>query len=95
MPKDLLLNDFDFVIADGDFMVAESTAQNQALLLVTNAGEWRESPTTGVGLSQFLNDETDGAALAAAVKTAFEQDGMLVNRVFATNNQTIQVDANY
>jgi hypothetical protein len=48
-----------------------------------------------VGLSQFLNDETDGAGLAAAVKIAFEQDGMLVNRVFATNNQTIQVDANY
>ena len=95
MLNDVLLSDFDLIFADGDLLLGESTAQNQALLLMTNAGEWRENPTAGVGLNQFLNDETDGAGLAAAVKIAFEQDGMRVNRVFATSNQTIQVDASY
>jgi len=95
MPYDVLLNDFDLIFAKGDLVVGESTEQNQALLLMTNAGEWRESPMVGVGLSRFLNDETDGAALAASVKIAFEQDGMRVSRVFAAANQTIQVDATY
>ena len=99
MPQDLLLDtDFDLMIKNGDFVFGESTRQHQDLLLLTQYAEWRESPTIGIGAQTWLQDERDGANLAAAIKSGFEADGMTVltvNSAIKNDKWTLQTEANY
>jgi hypothetical protein len=94
MPKDILLDtDFDLQIADGDFVIGESTAQHQQLLLLTQKGEWKESPTVAVSAESFLKDE-DETALLAEIKAQFELDGMTVNLLQYADGK-LNIDAPY
>lgn len=94
MPKDILLDtDFDLLITGGDITVGESTVQHQELLIVTNKGEWKESPTVAVGADSFLKDE-DTAGLFAEIKEQFEKDGMKFNKIVNENGKT-KIDAPY
>jgi hypothetical protein len=92
--------DMDLVFENGDIVLGESTRQHQVLLLNTSPGEWRESPTVGVGVAHYLLDEINQAELAAAVKRAFEGDGMTTKlqrgRLEASyDKSTIEIDGNY
>lgn len=80
---------FDAAIANGDFMMGESTRQHQQALLLTAAGEWRESPSVGVDLYGRLLDEVDSATIEAAIKRQFEGDGMTVVGVKKQANNII------
>ena len=96
---DILLDDtFDVRIKDGDLVFGESTRQHQSLLLLTQYGEWRESPTVGIGAATWLQDELHGANLAAAIKTGFEGDGMTVQAVKSNrvnDKLTLTTEASY
>lgn len=95
MPKDILLNeDFDLQIKDGDFVVGESTAQHQKILILSDKGEYKEIPMRGVGSRRFLEDDTP-EHLAREIREEFSTDGMVVNKIQITEDLTIQVDANY
>lgn len=92
--RDLLLKtDQELDIQNGDFVVGDSTLQHQNLLLMTNKGEWKESPVVGVGILGFLKDE-DESGLLTEIKRQFEKDGMVVKSV-ATIDSKINIDANY
>ena len=92
--KDLLLNDnHDLAIANGDLVVDDSDVQHQDLLLMTTKGEWKESPTIGVGVLGFLKDE-DAFGLLATVKAQFEMDGMRVRNMELIDG-SLQIDATY
>ena len=88
---------FDLALKNGDLFTSESTRQHQELLLLTQYGEWRESPTVGIGAATWLQDEQDGANLAAAIKAGFEGDGMKVLAVKSTivNNKTTLTTEGY
>lgn len=92
--KDLFLNSgHELEIVNGDFAVDVSDVQHQDMLLMTTKGEWKESPTLGVGALGFLKDE-DAFGLLATVKAQFETDGMSVrNMEFLDGN--LQIDAVY
>lgn len=91
--KDILLEDNDLIIEDGDFKVADATRQNQQLIIVSHKGEWKQHPLTGVGISDWLKGEKNGG-LKAEIKQQFKADGMKVHKIDLTNN-TIRIDANY
>lgn len=92
---DLLLDeDGDLKIVDGDFVIGESTAQHQNLLLIADKGEFKESPMRGVGVLRYLEDGTPDN-LAREIRTEFTIDGMKVNQIKRLNNGNIEVDANY
>ena len=94
MPKDILLDeDFDLKIENGDFVIGEATAQHQQLLLLTNKGDWKESPTIAVSAESFLKDD-DETAFLAEIKEQFEKDGMTVNEIQYANGK-INIDAPY
>lgn len=81
---DILLNsNKDPKIMNGDFAYGESTRQHQELILISEKGEWRENPLTGVGIRTELQNETTGSELLTAIKREFEKDGMTVLQIKA------------
>lgn len=95
MPQDILLNDdFDLQLVAGDFVVGESTAQHQKLLILSDKGEFKEIPMRGVGSRRYLEDDTPDN-LAREIRTEFAADGMTVNKIQIAADLTIQVGANY
>ena len=95
MPKDYLLDDdFDLKIANGDFVVGESTAQHQQLLLLLEKGELRQYPRTGVGIKNFLNDDNLGD-LYQEIHKQFKADGLNIEKLKIYNDGRVDVDAKY
>jgi len=85
---------FDLLFADGDFVIEESTEQHQQLLLLSNKGDWRENPATGVGALAYLKDVKEDSGLMPEIKEQFEKDGMQVNNIQETDTG-FNIDAFY
>lgn len=80
MPGDYLHIDDDLLIANGDFVAGESTLQHQSLLLRLKKGELRQFPKTGVGVDDFLLDDTPGDVYLE-IRKQFEADGMTIRKL--------------
>ena len=73
-------SDSDLLIANGDFVVGESTLQHQAIIVKLQPGELRQYPKTGVGIDNYLLAE--GAEnLQQEIQKNFEADGMKVRSI--------------
>ncbi|MBN2814987.1 MAG: hypothetical protein JXQ80_12970 [Bacteroidales bacterium] len=84
----------DIDLTGGDIHYVESTVAHQRDLLLTAMGELKHAPTTGVGIHDFINDETPEAMLRM-VRRKFIQDGMTVNSVKQNAAGQIEADAYY
>ena len=95
MDRLLLGNDGDLAIENGKLVTGETTAQCQQLLLTSNPGDFRETPSSCIGAGRWLKDnEING--LSVAIKTEFEKDGMEVRFIgFDSQNENITIDASY
>lgn len=69
-------------------VIGDATLQHQADLLVACEGEYKQSLTTGVGMSGFLNDE-DKRPLLRKIRGQFRADGMQVNNLQFSGNLLI------
>lgn len=92
MRKDLQLYQDDVKFSQ-DLAIVQSDTQHQECLLMTEKGEWKESPLTGVGTVKFLESE-DPAGLLREIRVQFGTDGMNVKSVGFQNGQ-IKVEAGY
>ena len=90
----ILDNDFDLLFENGDFVVSDSTAQNQKILIYSDKGEFKENPLTGVGAKRYLEDHTP-ERLARSIREEFTKDGMKVNQIIITEDANLQIEANY
>jgi hypothetical protein len=91
-----LTADYDLATAGGDFVLAEADEQHQALLLLTNPGEWRQSPLTGIGLLRWLAgpmDERRRAELQRLITIQLERDGYTVATVKVSADSKLDLDA--
>lgn len=86
-------NNNDLQIANGDFVIGESTEQHQTLLLLSDKNDWKESPTVGVGIESFLDDE-EPADMHREIRLQFAKDGMKVKKIQTVRGQ-IQIEAGY
>lgn len=93
--NDILLDDtFDLQIKGNDFVLGESTRQNQGLILMANKGEFKQHPFTGVGLRLYVEDDRLGA-LRLEMAKQLELDGMIVQRVNVFSDGKLEVRASY
>ena len=92
--NDILLDNYDLKIANGDLVVGNSDEQQQQLLIVCNKGDFKEKPTVCVGSYEFLKDE-DMSGLLAEIKKEFERDGMQVNALATDADGKLKIDAHY
>lgn len=87
----MLNADYDLTFANGDFALCENLNQQVACLLEANAGDFRQSPNTGVGLHSFLLEEgTD--ELNRKIRLEFKKDGLQVDKL-EFNNAGLTIDA--
>ena len=83
----------DLQVVDGDFVIGDATQQNQKQLLFASPGGYKQYPTIGVDIMNYLKDENFNDLLSA-IRQQFVLDGMTVNNLSYVNGQ-ISVNAQY
>lgn len=93
--NDILLDkNYDLAISPlGDLAVGVSDSQQAQLLLLSAPGEWKEHPTKGVGMHNFLEHHNSGH-LARRVHEVLTADGMRVDKISIDDNK-IDIQASY
>ena len=95
-PKDILLDENMEMIAErGDFIVGDATLQQQQLLLLSEKGEWKQSPVVGVGIRSFLLDDVTVHELHQEIQKQFALDGMHVSKIEGNDWKNTIIDADY
>lgn len=80
--------------AGGDFAKAESTNKHQKTLLLADKGEYARTPTVGVGIETYIDDEGFNDMLSA-ITGEFMRDGMKVDSVKLGDDGVITTNAAY
>lgn len=88
-----LNNSYDLDIRSGSMQVGDTTAQNQALIIGSHKGEFKEQPAVGVGISDMLLDHNP-LAWRQEIREQLEIDGQEVRNVQITKTG-VTVDAHY
>jgi hypothetical protein len=94
MRSDLLLDDNkNIATAGGDFATGFSDDQHVELLLVLHKGELKESPTIGVGLSNFIGKpSTDKAAMKREIKVGLSADSYKIKTLTVEDSGMFELD---
>lgn len=74
-------------------VIGDILAQNQALILQTHKGEWKEDPSIGAGISDMLLDE-NLMLWKREIREQMELDGQTVRDVSITGTK-ITIDSKY
>lgn len=99
--SDFLTDDTgDLIISNGDFAVGLSDVQHAVDIIESNPGDWKEYPTCGVGIDNYLNARTSQQEIynktrlqliadgyqVEDIKVLFDTSGNLVIQPYATRN---------
>jgi hypothetical protein len=79
--------DGDLDFSSGDIGKGETTTLHQRRLLMASKGEYKQYPTIGVGVTDFILDEVGDDELKQIVTTEFENDGMTIKQLSLINGQ--------
>ncbi|WP_343530849.1 hypothetical protein [Pedobacter sp.] len=91
--QDFIINN-DLEFEAGDLMVGFSDEYHQKHILIAEKGEYKQFPELGVGMFNLLNSEEMVAMLIEARRN-FEYDGMRVDELRFSDENTLVVKANY
>lgn len=91
--KVLPVRDGNNLIISG-LCVDSTLEQNKALILMANAGEIKQYPTLGVGLSDAILGE-DLLEYRHKIRKEFAKDGLKVTELELYNNKNISIKAKY
>jgi hypothetical protein len=93
--KDLILDDnYDLDIKNGDFVMGDSTFQNQKLLFETTKGEWKQNPAVGIGAEDYVADD-ELVEFENEIRRQFVADGMDIAILQVLEDGSVNVKANY
>ena len=92
---DILLDaDFDLKIEDGDLVFGDGTDQHQHCLLLAAKGDYKQFPSVGVDIFNWLNDDRS-EDMMREVRLQLTQDGMKINKMEVVYPSNIKIDASY
>lgn len=97
MAQDILLDPvtLDVQIANGDFVVGKVDEQNVQLLLLTMPGQIRQSPFSGIGISQLINSEVSESELRHTINVQLKLDGVVKRKVTFLPDGNLNIEAEY
>ena len=91
---DLILNNGDLQIVDGDFVISRSDNQNIELILLSSIGSWKQSPLLGADISQDLNGLFTPQVKGRITKQLFIDGYNNVDIRFNTSTSKIELKIN-
>ncbi len=80
----------------GDFAIEESTGQELKEIMISEPGEWGQSPMVGVGIKNWLNapyTSENVVSVKKLIKQQIEGDGMKENQTQLGGWDKIRIDA--
>jgi hypothetical protein len=78
MVKDLMIDDSgNLLFENGDFQIKSSDEQHAVLIINTRAGSWKQSPTLGVGISEYLGASSQENELKRNILIQMQSDGFI------------------
>ena len=96
MAKDILQDaNGDILLVNGDIVYGKADNQYLRLIALSNKGDFKRAPLAGVGMRDFLDDETP-RALYAETSRQVAADGATLNRIsydYTTNE--LHIDGDY
>lgn len=84
----------DLLIGSSDLVPTESTLQHQADIIWAEKAWWHFSPSLGVGLQGWLNENGSAPGLIRVIRQELERDGAKVDSV-VFNSDGIKINATY
>lgn len=90
----LLQENGDAMVDAGDFIIGNSSVQNQSVILVANPGEFKQSPKVGVGIGNLLLGD-NLLEYRHKIRQQFTADGMTVKKLELYNIDDFVIDAEY
>ena len=90
---DILFDNEDLYIENGDIVVGESDLQHQYDILSCCKGGNKEFPTSGCGIDDWLNED-DSRALLTEIRQQMSKDGVRLN-MLQYNNGTLNIEGHY
>jgi hypothetical protein len=93
--NDILLNTTtnDLQIVNGDFVVGNSAEQSVSLLLNCFPGNFKEYPTTCVGLLNYIASNSSQSTIAQIIRQALIADNFTVENCTVAPDNSIQINA--
>lgn len=77
-------------------VVGKTQAQNEALILISNPGAFKNSPTLGVGLGNaLLGDTSDMLRYRHGVRRCYDLDGLDIKELDMYDLKNINIKAKY
>ncbi|MDP3679778.1 MAG: oxidase [Flavobacterium sp.] len=89
----LLADDGDMTIANGDFLIGDSEAQDVELLITSSKGAWKEHPLIGVGIAQLVKTRATEVRIKRDINEQLMLDGF-INIDIDIDYPDVHVDAN-
>ena len=78
--QDILLDEnSELRIENGDFVVGPSDKQSMQSILNSFPGWWKQFPTVGVGMMQYLNSKGKDQEIIRNIRIQLEADGFTVD----------------
>ena len=75
-------------------VIGDVTNQNQLVIIRTDKGELKEHPTKGVGIEDFIDDESP-ENLIRTTRTELSKEGMEVKSIVLDSKGELLIDAKY
>jgi len=98
--NDIIIEDLDVNVLNGDFDVFSAKEQNIKHLLFADKGTYLLAPTIGIGIRRFQgNPQNDYRILDSLIRTELTKDGYSDVRLTATaltgtNKSNLTIDCN-
>lgn len=84
----------DLLIKNGGFVHDDATLIHQRNLLLAAPGSYGQSPTIGVAVQDYLDDDISGLELKGRIQREFEADGMNIAKL-GVDGYDFDIEAEY
>lgn len=88
-----VIRDENGLIIQG-LVIGDTMNQNQAIIIISNPGEFKFNPTIGVAIGDLLLDD-DYLRFRHRIREHLTKDGMKVKSVELSKDKPIKIEASY
>ena len=89
--KDIILENKDLFIKDGDFVVDFSSFQHSQVIINSSIGAFKQSPLCGVGVNNYIASSGQSQALKTQIITQLQADGFTDIDVIVNDIEKLEI----